>query len=171
MEGDIGGATATPPRVPMGPNTRGDAPPQKRTVHRWQKTVRKHGARGVTMRRELTRRLTQINGAGHARDIARERQQSPPQKRTRLSPRRSEGRNEWATPTGPPTEEQTGEKATDPGRGRTKQRGKNSRWLAASGREQQALSNRPRHQPQPAEKRVGYERPPQASSKGRGGNT
>ena len=33
------------------------------------------------------------------------------------------------------------------------------------------LSNRPRHQPQPAEKRVGYERPPQTSSKDRGGNT
>ena len=28
------------------------------------------------------------------------------------------------------------------------------------------LSNRPRYQPQPAEKRVGYERPPQTSSKG-----
>ena len=74
------------------------------------------------------------NGGGHAQDIARERQQSPPQKRTRLPPRRSEGWNEWATPTGPPTEEQTREKVTDPGRGRTKQRGKNSRWLAASGR-------------------------------------
>ena len=125
-------------------------------------------------------------------------------------------------------------KVTDPGRGRTKQRGKNSHWLAATGREQQAhrqpqgarrtdsqeaeatpegegskpkrqsadrgqsrlgepgsrptargaqrreghperghkqqqgakLSNRPRHQPQPAEKRVGYERPPQTPNKG-----
>ena len=37
----------------------------------------RHGARGATMRRELTRRLTQRNGVGHARDIARERQQSP----------------------------------------------------------------------------------------------
>ena len=151
------------------------------------------------------------------------------------------------TPTGPPTEEQTREKVTDPGRGRTKQRGKNSRRLAASGRvtasapaapgrqenrqeEAEAspegevsmpkrqpadrsqsrvgepgsrpmvrgaqwrepripqnpqpqrgtpgkrapaakLSHRPRHQPQPAEKRVGYERQPQTPSKGRGGNT
>ena len=32
-------------------------------------------------------------------------------------------------------------------------------------------SHRPRHQPQPAEKRVGYERQPQTPSKGRGGNT
>ena len=46
------------------------------------------------MRQELTRRPMQINGVGHARDIARERQQSPLQKRTRLPPRRSEGRNE-----------------------------------------------------------------------------
>ena len=79
------------------------------------------------MRRELTRRPTQRNGVGHAQDIARERQQSPPQKRTRLPPRRSKGRNECATPTGPPTEEQKREKVTDPGRGTTKQRGKNSR--------------------------------------------
>ena len=54
----------------------------------------RHGARRATMRRELTRRPTQINGGGHAQDIARQRQQSPPQKRTRLPPRRSEGRNE-----------------------------------------------------------------------------
>ena len=53
----------------------------------------RHGARGATMHRELTRRPTKTNGAGHARDIARERQQSPPQKHTRLPPR-SEGRNE-----------------------------------------------------------------------------
>ena len=53
----------------------------------------RHGARGATMRRELTRRPTQRNGVGHARDIARERQQSPPQKRTRLPPRR-EGMSE-----------------------------------------------------------------------------
>ena len=86
------------------------------------------------MRRDLITRPTQRNSGGHAQDIARERQQSPPQKRTRPPPRRSEGRNEWATPTGPPTEEQTREKVTDPGRGRTKQRGKNSRWLAATGR-------------------------------------
>ena len=86
------------------------------------------------MRRDRTMIPTQRNGGGHTQDIARERQQSPPQKRTMPPPRRSEGWNEWATPTGPPTEEQTREKVTDPRRGRTKQRGKNSRWLAASGR-------------------------------------
>ena len=86
------------------------------------------------MRRDLTTRPTQRNGGGHTQDISRERQQSPPQKRTRPPPRRSEGRNEWATLTGPPTEEQTREKVTYPRRGRTKQRGKNSRWLAATGR-------------------------------------
>ena len=54
----------------------------------------RHGARGATMQRELTMRPTQRNGGGHAQDIARERQQIPPQKRTRQPPRRSEGRNE-----------------------------------------------------------------------------
>ena len=34
------------------------------------------------MRWDLTTRPTQRNGGGHAQDIARERQQSPPQKRT-----------------------------------------------------------------------------------------
>ena len=33
------------------------------------------------------------------------------------------------------------------------------------------LSHRPRHQPQPAEMRVGYQRQPQTPSKGWGGNT
>ena len=70
-------------------------------------TVGRHGARGATMWRDRSTRPTQRNGWGHAQDIARERQQSPPQKRTRPPPRRSEGWNEWATPTGPPTEEQT----------------------------------------------------------------
>ena len=33
------------------------------------------------------------------------------------------------------------------------------------------LSHRPKHRPQPAEKRLGYERQPETPSKGRGGNT
>ena len=74
----------------------------------------RHGARGATMRRDRSTRPTQRNGWGHAQDIARERQQSPLQKRTRPPPRRSEGWNEWATPTGPPTEEQTREKWQTP---------------------------------------------------------
>ena len=43
------------------------------------------------MRRDLPTRPTQRKGGGHAQDISRERQQSPPQKRTRPPPRRSEG--------------------------------------------------------------------------------
>ena len=52
---------------------------------------------------------------------------------------------ERATPTGPPTEEQT-RKVTDPWRGRTKQRGKNSRRLAASGRATASASAAPGRQ-------------------------
>ena len=95
------------PRAPTGP-TQGETPLRKsETRTKDGNRPERQGARGATKRRELTRRPTQINGRGHAQDIARERQQSPPQKRTRLPPRRSEGWNERATPTGPPTEEQT----------------------------------------------------------------
>ena len=43
------------------------------------------------MRQDRPTRPTQRKGGGHAQDIARERQQSPPQKRTRPPPRRSKG--------------------------------------------------------------------------------
>ena len=123
-----------PPRAPAGP-TQGETPLRKsETRTNDGNRQERQGARGATMRRDLTTRATQRNGRGQAQDKARERQQSPPQKRTRPPPRRSEGWNEWATPTGPPTEEQTREEVIDPGRGRTKQRGKNFRWLAASWR-------------------------------------
>ena len=81
------------PRAPTGPMP-GETPLRKsETRTKDGNRPERHGARGATMRRELTIRLTQINGGGHAQDIARECQQSPPQKRTRLPPRRSEGRN------------------------------------------------------------------------------
>ena len=82
------------PRAPTGPMP-GETPLRKsETRTKDGNRPERHGARGATMRRELTMRPTQINGGGHAQDIARECQQSPPQKRTRLPPRRSEGRNE-----------------------------------------------------------------------------
>ena len=83
-----------PPRAPMGPT------PGETTLRKSEMRTKdgnhpeRHGARGATMRWELTMRPTQINGGGHAQDIARECQQSPPQKRTGQPPRRSEGRNE-----------------------------------------------------------------------------
>ena len=77
----------------------------------------RHSARGATKRRDRSTRPTQRNGVGHAQDKAREWQQSPPQKRTRPPPRRSEGWNEGATPTGTPTEEQR-EKSDRPRKGK-----------------------------------------------------
>ena len=58
-------------------------------------------------------------------DIAIELQKSPPHKRTRTPPRRSEGWNRWATPTGPQTEEQNA-------RGVGPLKSKNSHRLAAT---------------------------------------
>ena len=224
-----------PPQLPKGPygtNARGDAPSQKRNAHQRRKPSGK----------TLCKRGDNATGANNETDAnKRRRARSGHSQRAAAKPTakayKATTKKERATPTWPPTEEQTQEKVTDPVRGRTKQRGKNFRWLAASEREQQAhrqpkgarrtdrlrrkphpkekapslkgnlqtesvmwtwkqtygqgctkereahperghkrqqgakLSNRPRHQPQPAEKRVGYERPPQTASKGWGGNT
>ena len=105
------------------------------------------------MRRDRATRPTQRNGWRHAQDIARECQQSPPQKRTRPPPRRSEGWNEWATPTGPPTEEQTRERWQTPkGEGPSRE----GRTLADS--QPQGGSKQAHRQPQVA-KRIVRQRP------------
>ena len=59
-------------------------------------------------------RPMQRKGGGHAQDITRERQQGPPPKRTRTPPRRSEGRNGRATPTGPQTEKHMRDRCRTP---------------------------------------------------------
>ena len=82
------------PRAPTEPNTWGDAPSARAKRPPMTETVSRDTAREATMRRDRPMRPTQRKGGGHAQDIARERQQSPPQKRTRSPPRRSEGWNE-----------------------------------------------------------------------------
>ena len=49
---------------------------------------------GRNCERDRQTRPMQRKGGGHSQDIARERQQGPPHKRTRTPPRRSEGWNE-----------------------------------------------------------------------------
>ena len=57
-------------------------------------TVSKDPSReGRQCKRDRQTRPTHRKGGGHAQDIARERQQGPPHKRTRTPPRRSEGWN------------------------------------------------------------------------------
>ena len=105
------------------------------------------------MRRDRSTRPMQRNSWGHAQEIARACQQSPPQKRTRPPPRRSEGWNERATPTGPPTEEQTRERWQTPeGEGPSKE----GRTLADS--QPQGGSQQAHRQPQVA-KRTSRQRP------------
>ena len=105
------------------------------------------------MRQDRSTRPMQRNGWGHAQDKARERQQSPTQKRTRPPPRRSEGWNEWATPTGPPTEEQTRERWQTPeGEGPSRE----GRTLADS--QPQGGSQQAHRQPQ-VTKRIVRQRP------------
>ena len=83
-----------PPRAPTEPNSRGYAPSQELTLTNDGNRQQRHCARGATMRRYRPTRPTQRKGEGHVQDIARERQQGPPKKRTRIPPRRSEGWNE-----------------------------------------------------------------------------
>ena len=91
-----------PPRAPTEPNTRGDAPLQELTLTNDRNRQQRHCARGATMRRDRPTRPTQRKGGGHTQDIARERQQGPPHKRTRTPPR------------GPPTEKQTRDRCRTP---------------------------------------------------------
>ena len=78
-------------------------------------TVSKDTAReGRHCERDRQTRPEQRKGGGYAQDIARERQQGPSHKRTRTPPRRSEGWNGLATPTGPQTEEQTRDRCRTP---------------------------------------------------------
>ena len=81
-------------RAPTEPNACGDAPPQELTPTNDGNRQQRHCARGATMRWDRPTRPTQRKGGGHTQDIARERHQSPPHKRTRTPPRRSEGWNE-----------------------------------------------------------------------------
>ena len=84
----------------------GDAPAARATTRKGRITSTKtRSERGDNANGSDKRDQRKEKGGGHAQDIARERQQGPPPKRTRTPPRRSEGWNGRATPTGPQTEE------------------------------------------------------------------
>ena len=238
------------PRAPTGPNARGDTPPQKRNAHQWRKpsakTRRKIGDNATGSINKTDAKKRRRARSGHS-----QRASAKPTTEADKATTKKERGMEWVSDSDRASNWGTNaRKVTDPWRGRTKQRGKNSRWLAASGRirasapaapgsqenrqeEAEAspegevsnlkdnpltggragqvdleadlrsgehngenkeppktrslredhperghqrlqgakLSHRTRHQPQPAEMRVGYQRQPQTPSKGRGGNT
>ena len=115
------------PRAPTEPNARGDAPPQKRNKHQWwkpsAKTRCKRGdnATGTINETDVKKRL-RVRSEHSQRASAK-----PTTKKERGMERESDSdrASNWET---------NARKATDPWRGRTKQRGKNPRRLAAAGR-------------------------------------
>ena len=115
-----------PPRTPWAPTEPkawGDAPAARATTRKGRITSTKtRRERGDNANGSDKRDRRKEKGGGHSQDIARGRQQGPPPKRTRTPPRRSEGWNGRATPTGPQTEEHTRDRCRNPGKGRTLER-------------------------------------------------
>ena len=54
----------------------------------------RHGAKGATMRRELTRRPAQRNGVGHARDISQRASAKPTAEADKATTKKERGKNE-----------------------------------------------------------------------------
>ena len=122
------------PRVPTEPNTWGDASPQKRNAYQWwkpsAKTRCKRGdnATGSINDTDTKKRLRARSGHSQraSAKLTAEADKATTKKEwgmERVSD--SDRASNWGT---------NARKVTDPRRGRTKQRGKNSRRLAAAGR-------------------------------------
>ena len=122
------------PRAPTEPNARGDAPPQKLNAHQWRKpsvkTRCKRGdnATGTINETDAKKRLRACSGHSQrasAKPTAEADKATTQKERGMEQESDSDRASNWGT---------NARKVTDPGRGRTKQRGKNSRRLAAAGR-------------------------------------
>ena len=117
-------------RAPTEPNAWGDAPPQKRNGHQWRKPSAKtrckrgNNATGSINETDAKKRLRAHSGHSQR---ASAKPTAEADKATTKKERGMESVSDsnWGTNT---------RKVTDPWRGRTKQRGKNSRRLAAAGR-------------------------------------
>ena len=122
------------PRAPTEPNARGDAPPQKLNTHQWRKqsakTQCKRGdnATGSINETDAKKRLRARSGHSQrasAKPTAEADKATTKKERRMERESDSDRASNWGTNV---------RKVTDPWRGRTKQRGKNPRRLAAAGR-------------------------------------
>ena len=122
------------PRAPTEPNTWGDAPPQKQNAHQWRKPSAKtrckrgDNATGSINETDAKKRL-------RARSGHSQRASAKPTAEVDKATTKKERGMEWVSGSDRASNWGTNaRKVTDPWRGRTKQRGKNSRWPAAAGR-------------------------------------
>ena len=105
-----------PPRTPWAPtepNARGDATPQEQPHAKDWNRQRRHGARGATLRTGSTNE-TDAKKRRKARSGQSRRASSRPTAEADKDPTKKERGMEWATPTGPQTEEQTRDRRRTP---------------------------------------------------------
>ena len=122
------------PRVPTEPNAWGDAPPHKRNAHQWRKpsakTRCKRGDNATVSINETDAKKRLRVRSGHT-----QRASAKPTAEADKATTKKERGTEWVSDSDRASNWGTNaRKVTDPWRGRTKQRGKNTRRLAAAGR-------------------------------------
>ena len=122
------------PRAPTEPNAWGDAPPHKRNAHQWRKPSaktwckRSDNATGSINETDTKKRLRARSGHSQRASV------KPTAEADKATTKKEQGM-EWVSNSDKASNWGTNtRKVTDPWRGRTKQRGKNSRRLAAAGR-------------------------------------
>ena len=122
------------PRAPMEPNAWGDAPPHKRNTHQWRKpsakTQCKRGDNATGSINETDAKKWLRARSGHSQRVSAK----PTAEADKATTKKERGM-EWVSDSDRASNWGTNaRKVRDPWRGRTKQRGKNSRRLAAAGR-------------------------------------
>ena len=122
------------PRAPTEPNAWGEAPPHKRNTHQWlkpsAKTRCKRGDNATGSINETDAKKRLRARSGHSQRVSAK----PTAEADKATTKKERGM-EWVSDSDRASNWGTNaRKVTDPWRGRTKQRGKNSRRLAAAGR-------------------------------------
>ena len=120
------------PRAPTKPNAQGDAPPQKRNAHQWRKpsakTRCKRGDNATGWINETDAKKRRKARSGHSQRASAK----PTAEADKATTKKERGMERVSDSDRAPNRGTNARKVADPRRGRTKQRGKNTRWLAAS---------------------------------------
>ena len=134
------------PRAPTEPNAWGDTPLQKRNEHQWRKpSAKTQCKRGDNVTGSINE--TDAKKRRRARSGHSQRASAKPTAEVDKATTKKEWGMEWVSDSDRASNWGTNaRKVTDPWRGRTKQRGKNSRRLAAAGRVTASAPAAPRRQ-------------------------
>ena len=122
------------PRAPTELNAGGDAPPQKLNAHQWRKpSAKTQCKRGDNATRSINKTDAKKRlraRSGHSQRVSAK----PTAEADKATTKKERGMERESDSDRASNRGTNARKVTDPWRGRTKQRGKNLRWLAAAGR-------------------------------------